>query len=556
MSSHSSLRSRRVRTRAAGAAVIAALLLGGCAAGSNQSSTTSGTAGSTAGASGSGSAPAGASGELRIAIPAYPGSWDQDFVAFDPVALAVFKNVYPYLVDYGVTQVDGKPVMDTATILPAWAESFTSTDGALWTLKLREGAKFPSGNPITAEDVKWSKDRAFAAKANVAGVYSLIGLTDPSQITVVDDRTVTFQQAFPSALSEQIQAISLFIYDSKKMKEHATDADPWAKDWAAQNPSDGGLYNVSAATPGQEIVLTANPDYPAEDGPKTRTIRLTVASDPAAESLLLRNGDVDIALGLGRQEIADLSGVNGLTTITSPSNEMISMPMNVAAAPFDNPQVRQAVALAVPYDSIISSVYNGGARRPKSIVPIDMPGYSEAGFPYDTDLDKAKALMAQAGNPAITTQIVYAAESGEQQQIAVLVSDALAKIGITATPTPLDAATLGQRRAAKDIPLQITSGQQWVNDVEYLMNGWTTGAYLNWSNYSNPTVDAAVEKSHTTTDSAERTALWTQIQQQFATDVPVIPLAQPDFVLPVADSVGGYVQPVDGLIRLRYLTKG
>jgi peptide/nickel transport system substrate-binding protein len=234
---------------------------------------------------------------------------------------------------------------------------------------------------------------------------------------------------------------------------------------------------------------------------------------------------------------------------------MVSIPLNTAAAPFDDVRVRQAVANAIPYEEIISTVYGGDARLPKSIVPIDMPGYTEAGFPYEQDLEQAEALLAEAGAEGISTELVYAANDEAQEQIAVLVQNALGEIGITVTPTPLDPATLGDRRAAKDIPMQITTGQQWVNDVEYLLSsGWITGAYLNYSNYSNGVVDANTEQAHTETDPAARLALWEEVQEQFAADVPVIPLAQPNFVLPVRDDVSGWVQPVDGLVRLRYLS--
>lgn len=526
------------RRLVAGAAIVtaAALVLTGCAAGSSSSTTAA--AGKT----------------LTIAVPSYPSSWDQDFVAFDPIALALYKNVYPYLVDYGTTKVGSGTIQDTTNIMPAWAKSFTSTDGKLWTLKLRKGATFKNGDPITATDVKWSKDRAFAAKANVAGVYALIGLTKPDQIKVVDKYTVTFDQAYASALSPQIQAISLFIYDSKLMKKHATASDPWAKAYAAKTPSDGGLYNVSKAVSGQSITLKANKKYPAGDGPKVDTIILKVVSDAATESSLLRSGDVDIAMGLGTQQIADLKGVKGVKTISAPSNQMISIPLDVDIAPFNNVLVREAVADAIPYKQIISSVYNGDARLPKSVVPIDMPGYTKDGFPYDTDLAKAKKLMTQAGVTEAKTELVYASGNDEQEQIAVIVQAALAKIGITVTPTPLDSATLGDRRAAKDIPMQITSGQQWVNDVEYLMAQWTTGAYLNYGNYSNAAVDSDVAESHTVTDTAKRLELWKDVQAQFAKDVPVIPIAQPNYNLPVRSTVSGFVQPVDGLIRLKYLT--
>lgn len=537
-------------TRFAALAAAAALLTAaGCAAGS------SGNGSGDGGGSSSDSGGDGGSSELRVAIPAYPGSWDQDFVAFDQVALTMFKNVYPYLIDYGIAEVDGGEILDTQNILPSWAESFESEDGMTWTLTLREGATFPSGNPITAEDVKWSKDRAFAAQANVAGVYALIGLTEPDQVQVVDERTVVFEQTHPSALTEQIQAISLFVYDSQLMQEHATPDDPWAQEWAAQNPSDGGYYVVSDFTPGQEIVLTANEDYPGEHAPQIETIRFTVASDTAAAGVLLREGDVDVAMGLSRQQVADLEGADGVRILSAPGNEMVYLPLNTAMAPFDDVLVRQAVAQAIPYDEIISTVYGGEARRPYSLVPIDMPGYTEDGFPYEQDLDQARALMAQAGVGDVQVELAYQSDSAEHEQIAVLVQNALAEIGITVVPTPLDPATLGDRRAAKDLPIQIASGQHWVDDVEYLANNTLkTDAYLNYAAYSSPAVDAVLETAATLTDAAQREALWVELQGRLATDVPGIPLAQPDFTLPVQEDVGGFVQPVDGLIRFNTFT--
>lgn len=503
-----------------------------------------------------GTAPADeASDELRVAITAYPSSWDQDFVAFDLVALATFKNVYPYMIDYGVTEVDGGQIADTENIIPTWAESFTSDNGKDWTLVVKDGATFPSGNPITAADVKWSKDRAFAASANVAGIYRLIGLTDPSEVEVVDDRTVVFHQEWASALSEQIQAISLFIYDSELLKEHATTDDPWAQDWVAQNPIDGGYYVVSSVTPGQEIVLTANPDYLGDNPSQVQTVRLTVVSDSASAAALLGEGDVDIALGLSASEIADVATKSGVKVISAPSNQMVTLPLNTASGPFADVRLRQAVALAIPYDQIISTVYGGEARLPKSLVPIDMPGYTEDGFPYEQDLDAATALVEEAGAVGTTVELAYPAEDGASEQIAILVKDALAKIGITVTALPLDPATLGERRAAKDLDMQIASGQQWVNDVEYLANNTlVTGAFLNYSSYSNATVDAIVTEARTVTDSAQREALWATLQAELAVDVPAIPLAQPNFQLAVRDNVDGFVMPVDGLIRFNTFT--
>ena len=148
--------------------------------------------------------------DLVVAIPADLGGWDQDYLAFDLVGLAMFKNCYPYMIDYGVKSTGDALVMDTENIVPVFAESWESdSQGQIWTLKIRRGLKFPSGNPITAHDVKWSKDRAFAAQANVAGIYRMIGLTEASQVEVIDDYTVRFTQSQPSNLSSHIQVICL-----------------------------------------------------------------------------------------------------------------------------------------------------------------------------------------------------------------------------------------------------------------------------------------------------------------------------------------------------------
>ena len=81
-----------------------------------------------------------AAGTLRIGVPNYPASWDQDYGAFDPVALTLYKNVYPYMVDYGVTEIDGAPVLDTTNIVPSIAESWTpDEEGREWTLVLKDG---------------------------------------------------------------------------------------------------------------------------------------------------------------------------------------------------------------------------------------------------------------------------------------------------------------------------------------------------------------------------------------------------------------------------------
>jgi peptide/nickel transport system substrate-binding protein len=493
---------------------------------------------------------------LRIAVPSYPSSWDQDFLGFDPVALMLFKNVFAYMIDYGVTSVDGSQILDTENIVPTFAESFEpDAENRVWTLKLRQGVRFPSGNELTAADVKWSKDRAFAAQSNVAGIYRTIGLTEADQVRVVDDYTVEFHQAFPSALTRQIQAISLYVFDSKEAEKHATEDDPWATDWFTNNPPTGGYFNVERATQGQEIVLAANRDYPGPDPARTETIRLTVVPAAANQRLQLENGDIDVALGISQRDIQDLRNIEGIKVISAVSNEQVAIQMSVITPPFDDVNVRQALAYAVPYDQIIANVYGGDARPTRSLVPLDMPGYDERGYPYTYDLDRARQALAAAGVDSVRAELVFETDNEVQQQIAVLVQSEAAKAGIELELTPLDPATLGERRGRKNIPLQITAGQLWVNDVEYMLaTSFVEGAALNYSNYTNPEIERIYEDSHTIVDEQERLQLWLRVQEILAEDVPWVIICQPNFNLPVREQVSGWVQPMDGLARLRYLS--
>jgi peptide/nickel transport system substrate-binding protein len=496
------------------------------------------------------------SSTLKIAVSSYISSWDQDFVGFDLTALMLYKNVFPYMIDYGVKTVGGTRILDTENIIPTFAESFEpDATQKIWTLKLRKGVKFPSGNEMKAADVKWSKDRAFAAKANVAGIYRTIGLTKPEQVVVVDDYTVEFHQEFPSALTKQIQAISLYVFDSVEAKKHATDADPWAKEWFAKNAPTGGYFNVSKATQGQEIELTANDGYPGPEPAKTKTIRISVVPAAANQRLQLQAGDIDIALGASARDIKDLKTADGITVLSAASNEQVAIQMSTTTAPFDDVNVRKALAYATPYEQIIRNVYGGDARPAKSIVPLDMPGYSEKGYPYTYDIDKAKAALAASGKTSVSSELVFETDNDEQQQLAVLVQSEARKAGIELKLTPLDPATLADRRGKKNIPLQITSGQLWVNDVEYMLaTSFVKGANLNHANYTNPQIEQIYQQSHTTVDQGARNQLWGQVQDVMAQDVPWVVICQPNFNLPVRKSVAGWVQPMDGLARLRYVS--
>ncbi len=279
---------------------------------------------------------------------------------------------------------------------------------------------------------------------------------------------------------------------------------------------------------------------------------------PAAANrrLLLQNGDVDIALGLPRRDIQDLARMEGIKVISAPSNEFVFVPMNMTEPPFDDPTVRKAMAYAVPYDAIIRSVYDGDARTSTSPVPLDMPGHSDAGYPFNHDPEMAKQLLAEAGyKDGFETSMVIAANNPEQERIAIVLQAAFGEIGVEMEIEPLDPASLQQRRQERSIPMQVGSGQMWVNDIEYLLSvALTKGGFLNYASYDSPEINDIFASLNGELDPDKRAELFARTQAVLAEDVPWLMLAQPNFVLPVAETVSGWVQPVDGLFRLKHLT--
>src|SRR5581483_3380486 len=300
---------------------------------------------------------------------------------------------------------------------------------------------------------------------------------------------------------------------------------------------------------GQSITLQANPQYPLPV--PTKQIILRVIPSSAVERLELEKGDIDIASNLTREDITQLQGKAGVKIISAPSADQVSLPINMTMAPFDDVHVRRAMAWATPYAQIIKTAYAGAARRANSYVPLDTVGNSPTGYPYTYNLAKARAELAKSKAPhGFRAELVIPAGDQALQQTAIIIANSLKQIGINIKITQLDPATLSARRTKKNISLQLVDGSFWVSDIEYVLAvSYTKNAFINYSQYVSPVVEAAYAKLHTTTDTAARVKLAKVVQVQMGKDVPALMIAQPNFNIAVRSNVGGWVQPIDGIMR-------
>ena len=226
-------------------------------------------------------------------------------------------------------------------------------------------------------------------------------LTKPEQFVVVDDNTVRVDFIKKDRLTmPDLAVIVPCVLNSELVKKNATAEDPWGLEYTKQNTAGSGAYKVTKWTPGTEVVLERNEDWKLGTQPKVKRIVWRMVPSAGNRRALLERGDADISYELPNKDFVELREAGKLNIVSTPfSNGVQYLGMNVTKPPFDNVKVRQAVAYAVPYQKIMDAALFGLAK-PMFGGPEQA---SEAVWPqahkYNTDIAKAKQLMAEAGYP-------------------------------------------------------------------------------------------------------------------------------------------------------------
>src|SRR3954469_14105151 len=367
---HHPIRRRAGRAVLAGAMAIA---IGAAAAGCGGGSSSN---------SGSGGTPATAQDDstLIVAQPEDLQNLDPTLSSGDQVTQEMLTNVYDWLVDYKVTDRNGKSIGDANGFVPAIAESMSWNKAhTVLTFKLRKGLKFQNGNPLDAKAVKYSYDRVFDQNGVTASLIGMAAVKGKDSITTQGDDTVMFHLTKPNTLLlGNMAQFGNSILDPKVIEQHKTAKDPYAHDWLSTQV-DGtaqGPYQLQSWNSGAQWVLTANPSYRGPAPQMTKNI-FKVTPDPSARYQLLQSGSVDIAFGLPLKNIQKAKGNPDIRIVNEPSRNIVFLGMNSQTKPFDNVKVRQAINYAVPYKTIIDHVLLGYGRQMTSPIPLGTPTHTD-----------------------------------------------------------------------------------------------------------------------------------------------------------------------------------
>lgn len=435
-----------------------------------------------------------------------------------------------------------------------------SPDGTSVTVKLKPDMKSSFGNPIRAADYHWAWARRFEVKAVGKFMADVLGIDSPDSIEIVDDLTVKIKLRGPTPIFYKILAQNYYggPFDSVEAKKHATADDPWAKEWLRTNSAGFGPYQVERVVPGTETVLTKNPNWAGAPVQFDRVI-LKAVPDSSARLALLKSGQVDIAWGLNERELQQVASDANLQVIRTASNKQLYVGLGTDKPPFDNKKVRQALALATPYQDIIDKVYYGNARRMTSIVPDIYAGHVKT-YAYEYDLAKAKAMLAEAGFPdGFDVSLAYNAPQKEAEETAILVKSSWEQIGVRVSLQALPTAVWAEQKYGKKLQAFVENEQwPWSGDPGY--SSWVylgNGAknFINAVNFDNPEYNALLERAMRMLDSPERQEILTKLQEMVADEVPWIQVAWFDWTVAAKKDLTGFVWTPDNQIRFGYMKR-
>lgn len=443
-----------------------------------------------------------------------------DSLFLDPVLndanvdIWILSNIYDTLL---------LPTDDGQGVQPGLATEWkVSDDGQTVTLKLREGIKFSDGSPILPSDVVWSLKRAATPENGIWG-FLVSAIKD---VTGSDDGTITISLNRPDP--SIIPALSVF--NTAIMPQKLFEAMPGATDAEkakafGEHPVGSGPFMFNSWERGASMKLLANPYYWAmgDDGkalPYLDGVTFEVIPDDATRILRLQSGELDGAEFIPYARVAELKGSDILNMELFPSTKIEYVTLNVRPQiegkdnPLSNVMVRQALNYATNKEAIIQIVTMGVGTPMKSFMSSATPLNSGTGplFPYD--VEKAKALLSDAGfKDGFSIDLLVLAGNQDETGIATALQQMWAAVGVTLNLQQVDNATrtdlyrngtFSMRLGAwtDDIadPSEITSYFAYSPTIELQHSGWKSDE-----------VDALFEASQAERDTAKRAAQYARI---------------------------------------------
>ena len=422
-----------------------------------------------------------------------------------------------------------------------------SEDGLTYTFHLRDGLKWSDGSDLTAEDFVYSWQRV--CDPNVAAPYAetVLGMVEGYDKAVAgdieklgveakDDKTFVVHLANPCPYFESLAAFATLNPVQKETID--ANGDAWATE--ADTYISNGPFYMAEWVPGSYVLMKKNPNYWDADSIKLDGIKFNLIEDANAAYSAYQTGEILMVKDVPTEEIPSLKDNDEFHVEPLIGTYYISL--NLEKAPFDNKLVREALSLAIDREYVANTLMQGTYSPAGNIVG---PGWKDTdgtefhdksnggseyidSSDYDANLQKAKDLLKEAGYPdgkGIPKIDYLINDSGYHKVVGEYLQKAWGELGIDVTVDVVEWASFTPMRRNGDF---MAARNGWVGDYtdpSNILELFTTDNGNNDGNYSNPAFDAAIEKSRTTTDAAERSAVLHEAEDIIMEDAGCIPVA-------------------------------
>jgi peptide/nickel transport system substrate-binding protein len=441
-----------------------------------------------------------AAGDECVKILGY--EWSGEKQSMDPADMHSGDDAYHTFAVYNrLVDID-----DNFNVMPELATEWAvSADGLTWTFKLRPGVKFHSGKDFSSADVVYSFKRLLDEKTG-SGARAVLEFLDADGIKAADPLTVSF--------TTRKQVVELPVLITNKFTNIVPDG---AKQEDLRKKGDGtGPFMQEEFTPNAPVrILRKNPNYWSAGLPKAECLRITVAQEAVAAVAAIKSGQVDLMLNVDPSVIGSLKDDPAVKLLQTGASNSMTISMWIDTKPFDDIKVRQALKLVVDRQAMVDTVLLGfGQAAADNPVPVGNPASFTPQAPKQ-DIEKAKALLAEAGYKDGLTFDLYTAEGVPGMVRMAQVYAEMAKaagIDINVVVTPAESFW-------DDVWLKkpiVTSAWSMRPPGEGLAVAYTQTAKWKETHWERPDYDAMLLKANTTVDAEERRKLFQQTGELLA----------------------------------------
>jgi peptide/nickel transport system substrate-binding protein len=445
-------------------------------------------------------------------------------------------------------------------VTPMLAESVdVSDDGLTYTFTLREGVLFHDGSTFDSEDVKFSLERAINM-AHPNGAAFLIGAIEsidtPDELTAVvtiAQPNITFLSRLAYTVATIIPSDGDYPAPDGPLEAEGDEAAAAADEYVHEDFVGTGPYMITDFREGESLTLEAFPDFWG-DAPRNERVLVQFYQTSSQMKLALESGEIDIAFrDLSPDEKADLEGADGIQIVEGDGAFIRYIVINPFHEPFDDVNVRKAMAAAIDRARIVEDVFAGDAAPLYSMIPTGFAEYQ----PYFQDYEGQDP--GEFIDEPVQVALHYGGEryGPTEPSLAQLIQRSLEETGLFEVELiSTEWAQFTTEAWPGETGLYPVYLLGWYPDYfdadDYIEPFYSSTGFLGV--YDNPTVDEliAAEQQQTDAASPERIEIFDEIQQVVADDAMLIPLYQGVPFVYAQDSVSGLEETMDPVQIFRY----